>query len=160
MGTPVDKGVKEGLIGAEQRVIDKFKQVLQQKTITNTGELSNSFRAESTDEGMVISFKFYGQVIDNGRRRGSFPPLQPIKEWMRDKGIRPKEGQTQDQTAFAIAKRIEERGIAPRPFLQPTLDDVVNNILVGELEEEIAKEIESQAQIELNKLPKNVNITI
>lgn len=160
MSDIVGKGVGDALKSAEERVIEKFKSALQQKNISNTGELAQSFDAVSTDDGMVISFKMYGQVVDNGRRRGSFPPIKPIKDWMASKGIRPKQGKTIDQTAFAIAKRIEERGIAPRPFIQPTLDDVVNNILVDEIEQEVAKEIELKGEEFLNELPKNINIKL
>ena len=52
----------------------------------------------------------YGRFIGDGTGVRTFPPLQPILEWMRAKGISPKEGRTDRQTAFLIARKISRVG--------------------------------------------------
>lgn len=153
-----EDGLKKGLLDSEQRVINTFKKILNQKGITNNGDLANSFEASSDEDGMTISFYRYGEVIDNGRRRGSFPPIKPIKEWIKDRGLKLKAGQTHEQQAFAIATSIKKRGIRPRPFIQPALEDVAKNIIAPEIEIEMAKGIEKDIQRDLDKLPNELNL--
>ena len=49
-----------------------------------------------------------------GRRSGTFPPEQAIRNWIRAKGLSPRDEQgrflTVDQTAFLIARKIGQQG--------------------------------------------------
>lgn len=55
----------------------------------------------------------YYRFVVSGRRKGAMmPPLEPILEWMKKKGL----GQS-NSLAYAIRKSISEKGIEARPFL-------------------------------------------
>lgn len=155
-----EDGILGGLIDAEARVVETFQRILNQKGITNTGDLADSFTAASTEEGMTISFKMYGEVIDGGRRKGSFPPIKPIKDWINQRGIQPKQGQTKEQLAFAVAANIKKHGIKPRPFIQPTLDEAAQQIIAPEIEINMALDIEKDIQQIFNDWPTNIDINI
>jgi len=155
-----EDGILGGLIDSEARIVETFQRILNQKGITNTGDLADSFTAASTEEGMTISFNMYGEVVDGGRRAGSFPPIKPIKEWIKQRGLTPKQGQTTEQLAFAVATNIKKNGIRPRPFIQPTLDDVAQQIIAPEIEINMALDIEKDVQQIFNDWPKNIDINI
>lgn len=144
-----------------QNLVRAFQKVLNRKGITASGQLSKSFRIKQADEGgLIVEFDFYGQIVDNGRKRGSFPPVQPIIDWMRERGIKPAKGQTIRQTAFAIATSIKRRGIAPRPFLQMTLNEFVEKELAPALEPAVAEDIEDNIQDIFDETINGKTITI
>lgn len=66
----------------------------------------------------------YAEYVEYGRHPGSFPPIEPIQKWcMRKLGMEEKEA---NKTAWAIAKAIEQRGIAPSQFLQRAIEQANN----------------------------------
>lgn len=131
------------------KIIEKFRESLSR--ISNTGQLANSVTAnEAGDDDLKITFLEYGIFVDSGRAPGKFPPVKPIEEWAVSKGI-------PANKAFAIARSIEQKGIRPRPFIQPTLDDILDNMLIPEIEEQVADQIETQI---VESLPKEINIKI
>lgn len=55
----------------------------------------------------------YAQAVHDGRRPGSFPPMQAIAAWCARKGI--------NADPFLIARAIAVRGTKPKPFLTDAL---------------------------------------
>ena len=89
----------------------------------------------------------YGRFIGDGTGVKTFPPLRPILEWMRAKGISPREGRTDRQTAFLIARKISRvgtdifQGAAGIPYqqimdraLDKNIDDMADAVFFDVLE--------------------------
>jgi phage gpG-like protein len=67
----------------------------------------------------------YAMAIEFGRKPGSMPPLAPIKEWMKKKGI-------PEGALWPIAMKIKREGSPARPFLFPAAEaerqNFINNL--------------------------------
>lgn len=131
-------------------VEDKMREILNNKGVDNTGALSLSIMSElkATDSDIPyieLSYLYYGQFVDQGRRAGAKqPPVNDIERWLREKGIQPKPGITLKSLAFVIARSIGRRGIRPRPFVMPSLEAIAigdNSIAAEMLAEAGAKDI-------------------
>jgi len=77
---------------------------------------------------LVLILPDYAQYIDQGRKKGSKPPIQPIIDWIKRKNIRVR-GITTRQLAFAISQSIASQGIQPRPFIDE-LTKVVTDLII------------------------------
>ncbi len=82
-----------------------------------SGSLVNSvnYRLQDTAEGVrvILLANDYLKWVDEGRRPGTYPPIQAIQRWVTIKGI-PKEA------AWAIRKNIFKFGIKPTRVLAKT----------------------------------------
>lgn len=83
-----------------------------------SGELikSISFEYVETENGggIQIVADEYAQNVNDGRKPGHFPTIEPIKRWMAIKGI-PK------KALYPIMKKIKDKGIKPYPFIDKVL---------------------------------------
>ena len=146
------KNTESTIDNSSLRLVSIFQNVLDRKGITASGRLKNSFNVkESNEQGIELEFDSYGTIVDQGRRPSSkMPPVKPIQDWLRDKNIRPKGGQTIEQLSFAIAKTIQKKGYRPQPFIQLTLNEFAE-YLANEIEQPLAQDIEDSIQSELNR---------
>lgn len=55
---------------------------------------------------------------------GKFPPIKLILEWVKRKGITGNKGESQEQIAYLIARKIARDGIAAKPFVWPAYMEV------------------------------------
>lgn len=105
------------------------------KVLQNTSKLKNliSHEVEVLDDGdMVLKMNIpkYGIFVDEGRRAGAkMPPIKPIMEWAKSKGLprfRSKSGRflKNETRAFLIARAIGRDGIKPRPFIYLFFDHI------------------------------------
>ena len=125
-------------------VVEEMVERLFDNNSVVTGNLARSIKPLTTtfQNGVVeqdISMPLYGIYVDNGaeRKKGGMPPLQDIKNWIKQKRISVPAAMTPLQFAWAVAKSIEKKGQRfkkPKPFIQVSMDDVVNNNLnnIGE----------------------------
>ena len=71
-----------------------------------------SIRSESEINGKDLNVKIFGldylQFVNDGRRAGSMPPVDAIREWVEIKGIA--SGKEADSAAWAIATAIKREG--------------------------------------------------
>ena len=143
------------------RLIQLFQKILNKKGINASGDLSRSFKVKSSDEeGIQLVFDSYGTIVDEGRRPSKkMPPVKPIQDWLRDRNIRPKGGETIEQLSFAIAKTIQKKGYRPRPFIQMTLNDFAE-LLANDIEPALAEDIEDNIQDLLNQTINGRTFTI
>lgn len=92
---------------------------------TASGKLRESINTTLEENGdehkIVLSSEDYLKYTEGGRRAGAkMPPVKAIEEWCGYKGI-PK------QKAFAIARGISLNGIAPRPVVEPSIPNDIND---------------------------------
>ncbi len=91
-----------------------------------SGDLAKSFTFKYVvnDQGVgniQIIADDYAQDVNDGRKPGSTPPIEPIKRWMEIKGI-PK------KALYPILNKIKEKGIKPYPYIDKVLAAKQNEI--------------------------------
>lgn len=113
-------------------------------TLTNS-DIYKTLSVRATNDGDLvfdIILNDYIQYIESGRRKGAkFPPVEPIVEWCRKKGI-----PTDNSTVFLIRRAISRDGIKPRPILAHVFEEFDRNWNDGAADEIFNKIIE-----EINK---------
>lgn len=157
--------IKEALEDGGQRIVDLMVNALQEKGAIFQGELAKSinYKVNETNNGAQLSISMLerGQFLDEGvnglnRNVGSrfsygnkMPPPQALSTWTRVK-------LGNDVSPYAVAKGIQQKGIKPRNFIQPSLADGIK-YMEGKFEEAGQKDIEavitqvgSQSKIEVS----------
>jgi hypothetical protein len=133
-------------------LVAEMRTNLRKERANATGTLSDSisWTIEENVDGLklLIGMEDYGPILDAGRgkSRTGGPQQQwrqRIIQWMRAKGITPKAGVTMESAAFLITRKINQRGYKPKPFIQKSVDDVLNKI-IPDLEEDMVKIIEEK----------------
>ena len=113
-------------------------------TLTNS-DIYKTLSVKATNDGDLvfdIILNDYIQYIESGRRKGAkFPPVEPIVEWCRKKGI-----PTDNSTVFLIRRAISRDGIKPRPILDHVFEEFNRDWNDGAADEIFNKIIE-----EINK---------
>ena len=93
---------------------DEAQRNIKRLDAFDTGDLHNSIEVTISPQGLSIGVgatAHYAPYVEFGTRP-HFPPLEPIREWCRSRGI-------PEEAAFPIARAISERGSPERPFLFP-----------------------------------------
>jgi hypothetical protein len=131
-----DRILTEALQKFGNQIVYQMQNLLARNRANASGYLSNSIEATVTQpEANVtvldISMPSYGEIVDAGRGRSKTGgPKQEwrgdIKEWILQKGIKLKPGVTLEQAAFLITRKINEKGYKAKPFIQPSIDKVLN----------------------------------
>lgn len=111
-----------------------------------SGRLSNSLattiRETYNGYDLILNSENYLKFIESGRRPGAkLPPIEPIKEWCRIKGI-------PVNAAFPIAKSISLNGISPKPLIEPSMPEGIND--------RISSAVEKDVNVEINKIINNL----
>jgi hypothetical protein len=115
---------------AEQTALltsDRVRHNIVQMGIDAGHALLNSVDWDVNEDGYdliaeVFSLEQHALWIEEGRGPGPVP-VAPIIEWMMDKGISPREGETLEQAAHAIANHIAREGYEGRHPFQLALDE-------------------------------------
>ncbi len=120
-------------------VVEEMVDRLFDNNSVVTGNLARSIKPGPTteQEGIItqpITLPLYGIYVDEGseRKKGGMPPVRAIIDWIKQKRISVPMAMTPTQFAWAIAKNIEKKGQRfkkPKPFIQVSLDDVVQRNL-------------------------------
>ena len=99
---------------AQQRVAKDTRTLARSMA---TGKAPNAVRSlAGAVEGIVGTNLPYGVVVEKGRRPGAaMPPDAPLRRWGRRHGF-------SDQAIFNLRRKIAERGIPARPYLNPALE--------------------------------------
>jgi hypothetical protein len=114
--------------------------LLKKKGKIGSGALINSldYRVqESANQiSIIIQSNDYLKFVDEGRKPGSYPPIQAISRWASLKGI------SQD-AVFPIARSIYKFGIKPTNVIQQTNNEFLNSqTLANKYQERISTNIE------------------
>ena len=119
--------VYQTIIDIFDEVVGDLKASAEEKGLDASGNLIASIRFEPKILGEVFQFKLllpdYYKWVDEGRKKGKFPPINAILDWMRSKGIVPRntKGKRLKTTknslkslAFVIARGIAKKGTIKR----------------------------------------------
>ena len=113
-----------------------------------SGRLINSFdeRIQSQAKGVNIAIlsEDYLTYVDEGRKRGKYPPISAISKWASLKGI-------SQSAVFPIAKSIYKFGIKPTNVIQKADNKFLNSRAIGFLEDDIAENVEDMIVEDFNK---------
>ena len=122
-------------------VVEEMVDRLFDNNSVVTGNLARSIKPGPTtvDQGVItqpITLPLYGIYVDEGseRKKGGMPPVRAIIDWIKQKRISVPMAMTPTQFAWAVAKNIEKKGQRfkkPKPFIQVSLDDVVQRNLTN-----------------------------
>ena len=139
----------KGLEAFGEIAADNMQALLKSGKKDSTGNLSKSIsvKLNPVDDVIDISIEmdYYGQYVDSGRKKGSFPPPPAIKEWIKKKPIRLKKISL-DSAAYLIGRKIKEEGINPFPFIDQSIEmafDKGEDIIMNAMEDEVAFTLES-----------------
>lgn len=138
-------------------LVSTYKDRLDSEGITASGGLKNSVKyiIDMTDTKLELSLSLldYWYYVDNGRKAGTFPPVDKILDWIKIKPIIPEpiNGRlpTENQLAYLIGRKIEEKGIEPKHTLSNSIDDAFDNGFMKELENAITEDISNLIDREL-----------
>lgn len=126
--------------------IGVIEQDLRDRAPSSSGDLRESIIADiiQTESGIDIDIdmNYYGDYLDKGvsgtgakfNTPYSFkdkkpPPVKYIHEWIKEKGIVPRDrGMSKLTLAYIFANSIKVKGIKPRNFIQPTIDKHSNKL--------------------------------
>lgn len=83
-------------------------------------------------EILMVIMEDYAQYVQSGRLGGKGkPPVQPLIEWIKSRGLkgRDKKGRfiTDKSFAFAIRNNIGKFGIRPAPFVDISVNKILND---------------------------------
>ena len=98
------------------------KGIVDEGTLLKSGNITREFLEKTITYGASHS-----DVIEFGRLPGTMPPLEPIKAWVRRKGIA-RDEKSIKRIAWAIIQDIKKEGQIPRPFLSPAIETEKNNL--------------------------------
>lgn len=102
-------------------LLNKTKEQIIKKELVNTGNLLQSgFIIDNFLSKELIYDAPYAKSLEFGRLPGNLPPIDPLVEWIKQKGL--SKGKKKDLSfAWAIAKKMEVLGTAPRPFFRDAI---------------------------------------
>lgn len=95
-------------------LVNELVAQLEKIDAVDTGNLKNSIRFEASPDKITIIMAGHGKNVEWGSPVGTKVPIEDLKGWCKRK-------LGDENLAFAVAKKIEEQGIEPRPFIRPTL---------------------------------------
>lgn len=125
---------------------NELKSQIKKKGKQASGKLIASVRSEVTTTGQRVDLDIYAEeyadFIQSGRKKGKFPPVQPIKDWMNAKGI-------EEKALYPIMKKIKEEGIAPVDIKSEaenteSIADAISKALAESLEDSLARTLKKQ----------------
>jgi hypothetical protein len=138
-----------------------LKDALADNDINASGTLSKSIDGFVEFDGkwlsVGITLEEYYKYVEQGRKRGKFPPINKIREWIRIKPVVPRSNNgklpTENQLTYLIGRKIAREGTKPQPFLARTIKDfdlldkvlnLVNELIMEQANKEIEQELNNQ----------------
>lgn len=105
--------------------------------INNTSSLSNSIKFSTDSKGLSFEMNDYGLNVDEGRKAGRYAPVNKIMEWVRTKGIRPRDPQgkflrvtdkSMKSLSFMLNRAIFKNGIEPTGFFSKPFESELDKL--------------------------------
>lgn len=142
MTLAISQSISTLLNGVRQAYIDDQKA----KGIRSSGKSAESLRPEVTENsGTLYGAKYFYQQ-KHGRRPGKFPPIDDILNWIRAKGITPRDPKTSERSlAFLFARKIAEKGTDIYEGKRPALDvEEKVKVLVEQFRKSLTQDIRTE----------------
>ena len=118
---------------------------LTESGVENNSNLNDSIKYVATKDGINMIAASYYPYVSQGRRANiRRVPLSALIDWIKRYNIRPRNGQTINQLAFAIQTSIYKRGIKAKNFVDKVetgVADYTANALANELAIVIADDL-------------------
>ena len=122
--TDVDEIVQEFSDDLEAAV----RVVLVKNDVEKNADLVKSIEFKEQNGVFVMLANDYYTYVSTGRKpRARKVPIMDLVQWIKDKRIRPRAGQTINQLAFAIQTSIYKSGIKGKTYLTE-VEDVVADV--------------------------------
>lgn len=99
---------KKILTATGARLVKDLQAEFDSKGLNFTNEARNSLSSSATDKILKIDGLMRVIVLNSGRKPGAFPPVEPIREWVRGK-LNVEESEV-NGVAFMIARKIAKSG--------------------------------------------------
>ncbi len=146
-----------GLTKAEEVLFDFHNNAIKelQKNLDKDGTNVTNLLRQSIGENLATGFTAKGGVIkasismldyyeqvDQGRRPGSFPPVNSIMRWIHNRGLNREQLITDNQLAFLIGRKIKEKGTKGTRFFSKVINEKTTKQLEADLTEAIGDDIE------------------
>lgn len=134
-------------------LVAEFKRQLNKKG--SRLEASITSRKLPNRDGFGIYMNDYGVNVNDGRKRGRFPNIDNIKDWIIRKGIKPRtfedtKPSSLNALAYLIGRSIARKGIKPTRFIdlvsdrfEPEITINIANAYARDLNEELDKNIKN-----------------
>ncbi len=137
---------------------------LHSQKIDSTGKLKRSlgYKLKTHRNSFLLNMlaEDYWKYVNYGRKPGSFPPVNKIKQWIKQKPVRLRNSkgsyistteQGINQLAYLIGRKIKRKGIAPTNFLTEPFEDEFRK-LPDELIEAYGLDVEELIEYTLKTL--------
>ena len=109
-----------------------------------SGAFERGLVYEASDSSIEIKAPLHGRVMETGRRKGTLPPVDDILKWVKLGKIVKKDNITDEQLAWAIARKIQIDGIkVPN---EHNVGKVISSILLDGRIEKLLEEIQIKEQ--------------
>lgn len=109
-----------------------------------TGNLHSSFEGVIEGQSISIYASEYWYVVNYGRKPGKpMPPIRPILDWMKIKGIKESTTKKTKSLAWVIAKKIGDDGIPGTNFFWETINSITP-LITKDIEESYLKDLNDQ----------------
>ena len=141
-------------------LVEEYKDQLILNDVNASDELYNSVVYSVSQNKNVFEVKLeladYWKYVENGRKAGKWPPISAIQKWIEIKPVLPRpmdNGKlpTTQQLAFLISRKIGLEGIAPRPLLQKSVDNIWN-VFEEYIAEAFTKDLEKEITLKLGSM--------
>lgn len=136
---------------AEQYCNMLIKKLKQNGSVASGNLINNIYgQVIETHDGYSININApeYLIYVDKGRARGTMPPVAPIEKWVNVKGIA--SGAEATSIAWAVAKKIEKRGIPSTNVISKTNDEFglaeINTLITKNLNTNVSRYIMNLGQ--------------
>ena len=147
IGSAAKQAVMDEIGATAVDVLGKSVEKLKNNGSVATSNLANSGRVKKQKNYWTVGYTAsYAWVVEYGRKAGTYPPIQPLIDWVHKKRIafvnkvstrgknagqiRQVKGDKYEQRvksiAIAISKSIKKTGVKPKPFLTPAFNEVMN----------------------------------
>lgn len=121
--------ITETLEGIGKEIVQNYTNSLKVGDKNVTNELTNSIQYEVKDLGdgnyqLLFGGIGYWVVVEGGRKPGKWVPVQPLKEWVINRGLAKGDSEINSLT-YLINRKIKEEGIRPTNYLLNILNENV-----------------------------------
>ena len=151
--------LKEAIERFGAEIVEIATGLIKNEPKVNTGRLRDSLSRRVLDTAMGTRYTLqifaedYFVYVDKGRKPNSTPPpVEPIKEWCKQKGIN-------ENVAYAIAKSIGKKGIPATNISERMMKKVFSSIAWRKFEDNCESYVDDLVLESLIGVSKKGNLT-